>query len=133
MSEWTISGGPNRPFWEPVRLVDFAGEREAALRRLRQRLNETPQEQLDDNDLAMHAILEILFTRGTVRLDQARPETLRLATQILPDPGRGRHKRLASSRRDDLLVTVGHVWTVFISHNFPLNQPDFEPGSQPEG
>jgi hypothetical protein len=133
LSEWTISGGPERPFWEPVRLIDFADERGAALRRLRQQLNETPRDQLDDGDLTMHAILELIFARGTVRLDQVRSETLRLATQMLPDPGRGKRKRLPSSRRDDLIVAVGHVWTVFISHNFPLNQPGFEPEAEPEG
>jgi hypothetical protein len=126
LTDWTISGGPERPIWEPVRLIDFAGEREAALRKLRQRLNETPHDHLSDEDLAMHAILEYVFTRGTVRLDQARAETVRLATQRLPDPGAGKRRRLHAAQRDDLLVMVGHIWTVFISHNFPLNQPDSE-------
>jgi hypothetical protein len=125
-SDWHISDGPDRPLWEPVRLVDFADERLEALKRLRERLRAMPHEVMDDSDLAMHAILEYLFARSTVRLDQAKAEAIRLATQRLPDPGAGKRRRLRPAQRDDVLVAVGHAWTLFIRHNFPLDPPRSE-------
>lgn len=123
MSDWHLSPGAERPMWEPVRYVDFAGERLAALRRLRQTLRDTPPENLSDEDLAMHAILEYMFSRGTVRIEDAKAEALRLATARLPDPGSKRRRRLAPRQRDDMLITVGVVWGRFTSHNFPLEPP----------
>lgn len=120
MSDWHLSPGAERPMWEPVRFVDFAGERLEALRWLRQRLRESPLENLSDEELAMHAILEYMFSRGTVRLEDAKAEAIRLANARLPDPGSGRRRRLLARQRDDMLITVGVVWGRFTSHNFPL-------------
>ncbi|HKX72536.1 MAG TPA: hypothetical protein VJM32_00810 [Candidatus Saccharimonadales bacterium] len=120
MSDWSLSDGPNRPDWEPVRFIDFAGKRLDALKALRQRLSDIGLSHMTDKELAMHAILEYLFTRSTVRLDQARAEAIRLKTQSLPDPGRGRRRRIPGAQRDDMIVMVGLAWADFISHNFPL-------------
>lgn len=140
MSDWILSGGADRPIWEPVRFVDFAGERFQVLNRLQAALNlpnlpagESDKArleryrkhlaQLDDEDLALHAILESLFTNATVRLDVAKAETIRLATMRLPLPPGKKRRRLERARQDDILVIVGRMWTIFTSHNFPLNQP----------
>jgi len=121
--EWWLSNGPNRPQWEPVRLVDFDGERRLALDALRAELRGTPLPDLTDDQLAMHSILEVLFRDARVAIANAKAEAVRLATQQLPDPGTGRRKRLSAARRDDVLLAVGRIWEVFTAHNFPLSQP----------
>lgn len=122
--DWRLSGGPERPLWEPVRLVDFADKRLEALSALRAKLREMPLADMTDENLVMHAILEQLFTNATVRVDYAKAASTRLATQALPKPPKGRRKRLTADRRADILVMVGRMWSIFITHNFPLNQPE---------
>lgn len=139
--EWKLSGGADRPLWEPVRYIDFDGERLRVLTELRLALNlpllpegttETDDEKaeryrahlahMSDEDLALHAILEYLFVNATIRVDTAKIEAIRLATMRLPLPVKGGRK-LRAAQRDDMLIIVGRVWSMFIAHNFPLNQP----------
>jgi hypothetical protein len=121
-NEWKRQHGPNRPFWEPVRLVDFDGERLKALEKLRSDLiEEAATTEMSDERLALHSILEILFTQATVTGSAGIAETTRRATARLPQPtGRGR-RRLTQQRREHLIGVVGQIWEVFTSHNFPLS------------
>jgi hypothetical protein len=108
-------------------LADFADKRRQALDKLRAELRETQLDQLTDDQLAMHAILEMLFRDARTTVDVAKAEAVRLATQQLPSPSAGRRKRLSATRRDDILLTVGRMWEVFTAHNFPL-QPNQKNG-----
>ena len=120
MSDWQLSQGPHRPMWEPVRLVDFEGERLEALRGLLQWLEDAPREEWDDEDLGMYAILDYLFSNATVRLDIAVVHAQQIATANLPDPGPRRKRILQQARREQIIVAVGVAWGMFISPNFPL-------------
>jgi hypothetical protein len=127
-NEWNREHGPNRPVWEPVRLVDFDGERLEALKTLRDELrNEALSPEMNDHRLALHAILEILFTQATVSGPSGAAELTRLANSRLPEPQRrGARRRLTPGRRDELIVVAGQMWQVFTAHNFPLtnNMPE---------
>jgi hypothetical protein len=93
-NEWRRDHGPHRPFWEPVRLVDFDGDRLEALRTLRAELRqEAETDEMKDERLALHAIIEILFTQTTVTGAAAGAELARLATLRLPQP-EGRRRRM---------------------------------------
>jgi hypothetical protein len=126
-NEWRRYHGPHRPFWEPVRLVDFDGERKEALRALRDELiREAAGDKITDERLALHAILERLFTQATVTGSEAIYELARRATLRLPPPEkRNRRRRLTNDRRDHLIAVVGQMWEVFTAPNFPLS-PDTE-------
>lgn len=120
-NEWKREHGPNRPFWEPVRLVDFDGERLKALEKLRQELIvEAESSDMPDERLALHCILELLFTQATVTGSAGVAETTRRATARLPQPtGRGK-RRLTQQRREHLIGVVGQMWEIFTAYNFPL-------------
>ena len=126
-NDWRRDHGPDRPFWEPVRLVDFDGERLGALRQLRQDLRGQELGNMQDQDLAMRAILDMLFTQGTVTAAAANAETIRLATQALPAPEGRKWRKLSSTRRDELIMLFGDAWSIFTRPNFPL-----PPTPQPE-
>ncbi|HVI69003.1 MAG TPA: hypothetical protein VM581_00940 [Magnetospirillaceae bacterium] len=125
--DWVISYGPNRPLWEPVRLVDFADERLVALRALQEELQaEAATATMADDRLALHATLEVLFSQTVVNAYAALAETLRLAAHRLPKPEGRRRAVLSIDRRRDLTMTVGQVWVAFTAPNFPLNKSNPE-------
>jgi hypothetical protein len=121
-NEWHRHHGPNRPVWEPVRLIDFDDERLEALKALRDVLREEAlSDGMTDSRLALHALLEILFTQATVTGPSGAAELTRLATTRLPKPPGSRKRILMPARRDELIIVAGQMWEVFTAHNFPLN------------
>lgn len=119
-NDWRRDHGPDRPFWEPVRLADFDGERLEALRQLRQDLRSQELSSMRDQDLAMRAILEMLFSQATVTAAAAKAEMIRLTTQALPAPEGRKRRKLSSARRDELIMLFGDAWSIFTRPNFPL-------------
>lgn len=112
-----IVSSPERPSWEPVRRIDFDGERLEALKTLRTALLHKPLRELSVMELAMRAILEQL-DRGTVTVGAAKAEAMCLGAQR----HRLIHGRAFPQReREMLILTVGAAWTHFTAHNFPLN------------